>query len=322
MVSVMQRAGATTSGRAGAGDARRRGALRGRARVDAKLASASAVRGAGARTRRARRAGRRAGRRSRARFADLASGARGVRPAGGRGDRERALRGERRATGGAAGAGPRRRLGRGFAHRPRRRVRRGAHGALFGGVAGCHDAAVGWVDVRGRCPWAGGCWSAAHERIRRARAERDGERLRDDRRGDGHGARAQLAVAEHPRAPRRLGRAVRRPRPDGGAGGAHSRAPGRDARVGAGGDGARAAARRRVHSQRSLPGRIAPARPDARRGDRAGRRDGRLRGRARAPRGRGRNEPGQHAAGRDGARAGGIDHSAGAVGGRGPAATR
>ena len=59
------------------------------------------------------------------------------------------------------------------------------------------------------------------------------QRARGHRRGDGRRARARRLLAEHQRAARLLGGAVRRRRADGRAGRAHPRAPRRDARRGA-----------------------------------------------------------------------------------------
>ena len=60
-----------------------------------------------------------------------------------------------------------------------------------------------------------------------------------DRRGDGHRAGARRLFLQHQGAPGLFGRAVRRRRSDGRAGGTHTRPPGRHARIGRRGDGQR-----------------------------------------------------------------------------------
>ena len=140
----------------------------------------------------------------------------------------------------------------------------------------------------------------------------DERRPLGDRRGDGHRARPQRVLLEHQGAPRLLGRALRRPRPDGRAGRAHPGAPRSDAGVGRGGDRTRPGARRDVRSQRPLRRRLAPPGHHARHPARTRRRDPRLRLHAGPSLGRRRDRPGLDAGALDLDLAGGPDPAAGA----------
>ena len=122
------------------------------------------------------------------------------------------------------------------------------------------------------------------------RAPNHRQRPAGDRRGDGRRPDPLRVLREHQGAARLLHRALRRARTDDRPGRAHPRPPRRDARRGRGRDAQRPRARRRLHPQRPVHGRDAPARHHARLAHGA-----RLRRVTRAPRRRRRRRAGQHA---------------------------